>query len=69
MVKLVRFLFHHLFRELANQGQKFAQYDLGFLSDKGIGVPQNIEKAIKLWKLAAAQGHGSAKVAKFNDVT
>ncbi|MDF2477742.1 MAG: Sel1 repeat [Sphingobacterium sp.] len=52
-----------LFTAASNQGQKYAQYDLGFLYDKGIGVPQDIEKAKELWQQAAAQGVGSAKVA------
>lgn len=37
-----------------------SQYELGVLLYNGVGVPENEEKAVALFKLAAAQGHTGA---------
>ncbi|EOZ8645541.1 hypothetical protein ACQWTT_001292 [Acinetobacter baumannii] len=44
----------------ADTGSKEAQYALGMLIYKGNGFKQNREKGIKLFKMAAAQGHREA---------
>jgi len=44
-----------LWRPLADQGNAGAQYALGFMYDRGQGVPQNSAEAAKWWRLAAAQ--------------
>ena len=44
-------------RPLAEQGNLFAQYDLGQMYRYGDGVPQNYKEAAKWYRLAAEQGH------------
>jgi uncharacterized protein len=44
------------FRPLADQGIALAQYSLGVMYNKGMGVPRSSEKAIMWWQRAAAQG-------------
>ena len=39
----------------------FAQYNLGRMYDKGTGVAQNSKEAVRLYALAAAQGHATAQ--------
>jgi len=41
---------------LAKQGNARAQFNLGLMYDKGHGVPQNYETAVKWFTLAAEQG-------------
>jgi TPR repeat protein len=41
---------------LAAQGNAFAQNKLGWMYQKGIGVPQNQNEAVKWYRLAAEQG-------------
>ena len=49
------------FRPLAEQGHAKAQYNLGFMYDEGLGVPQNHAQAAKWYRKAAEQGHVSAQ--------
>jgi len=44
-------------RPLAEQGNLFAQYDLGQMYRYGVGVPQNYKEAARWYRLAAEQGH------------
>lgn len=46
---------------LANGGEARAQYDLGVLYDKGQGVPQSDQQAMKWYELAAKQGEPRAE--------
>ena len=43
-------------RPLAEQGDAGAQYNLGFMYDRGYGVPENDAEAEKWYRLAAEQG-------------
>ncbi len=43
-------------RPLAEQGNVFAQYNLGNMYSRGQGVPQNYIEAVKWYRLAAEQG-------------
>ncbi len=45
---------------LAEQGHVDSQYNLGFMYEKGDGVPQDIKTAIKWYTRAAKQGHPGA---------
>jgi len=52
------------FRELtplAKQGNANAQYQIGWMSFVGRGVPQDDKTAVKWWKLAAEQGYAIAQ--------
>ncbi len=49
-------------KPLAEQGDVRAQSLLGFIYQKGKGVPQDYKTAIKWYKLAAEQGDVSAQV-------
>ena len=46
-----------LIRPLADQGDAYAQYNLGLRYANGQGVPQNYEEARKWYRLAADQGN------------
>ena len=48
------------FEPLAKQGHARAQTNLGWMYDKGLGVPQNYETAVKWYTLAAEQGYAPA---------
>ena len=48
------------FEVAANQGHVTAQNDLGYMYDMGLGVNQDLEKAVALYRKAAAQGCGQA---------
>jgi len=48
-------------RSLAEQKNIYAQYNLGLLYDKGKGVPQNDETAVKWYRLSAEQGYALAQ--------
>ena len=50
-----------LWRPLADQGNAEAQYALGFMYDRGQGVPKNHAEAAKWWRLAADQGNTFAQ--------
>ena len=47
----------------ANQGDAAAQYNLGVCYECGEGVAKDIKEAVRLYKLAAAQGVAEAKQA------
>jgi TPR repeat protein len=49
------------FHMAALQGHGKAQYRLGVLYEKGIGVPQNLKEALKWKRMAAAQGEARAQ--------
>jgi uncharacterized protein len=46
-----------LFRELANQGNAYGQFNLGGMYAAGLGVEQDYSEALKWRRLAADQGH------------
>ena len=48
-------------KPLAEQGNADAQYNLGFMYDKGRGVPQDYKTAVKWYKLSAEQGDADAQ--------
>jgi TPR repeat protein len=50
-----------LFRPLANQGDAYAQTNLGLMYHVGQGVPQNHDEAAKWFWLAANRGVASAQ--------
>ena len=45
------------FRKAAEQGDALAQFNLGWMSVKGIGVPKNYKQAAYWFRKAAEQGH------------
>ena len=45
----------------AKQGKPKAQYNLGVMHDKGLGVPQHYKTAVKWYRLAARQGDADAQ--------
>ena len=49
------------FRLGADQGDAFAQYNLGFMYQEGQGVPQDYAEAVKWYRLAADQGLANAQ--------
>ena len=48
-------------KPLAEQGNADAQYNLGFMYDKGRGVVQDYKIAVKWYKLSAEQGDADAQ--------
>jgi uncharacterized protein len=50
-----------LFRPLAEQGIASAQFNLGMMYAKGLGVPQDYQAALKWYRRAAEQGNASAQ--------
>ena len=46
---------------LANQGEAWAQFGLGFMYETGRGVPQNYKKALTWYRKAAEQGDAPAQ--------
>ena len=50
-----------LYRLYAEQGHAEAQFNLGFVYDKGKGVPQDDKEAIKWYRLSAKQGYAYAQ--------
>src|SRR5215471_10096284 len=50
-----------LLKPLAEQGDARAQFNLGFMCDKGRGVPQDYATALSWYRKAAEQGHSSAQ--------
>jgi TPR repeat protein len=49
-----------LYRLAAAQGDASAQYNLGYMIEKGYGVAQDTAEAIRWYRLAAEQGHAGA---------
>ncbi len=48
-------------KPLADQGNDDAQFWLGYMYDKGKGVPQNYKTAVKWYRLSAEQGDADAQ--------
>lgn len=48
-------------RPLAAKGDAHAQYELGLMYDRGIGVPQDYKEAVSWYRKAAEQGNASAQ--------
>ncbi len=48
-------------RPLAEQGVAEAQFLLGVMYDKGLGVPQDYAEAVGWWRKAAEQGYAKAQ--------
>ncbi len=46
---------------LAEQGEAFAQSNLGLMYERGQGVPQDYKEAVKWYRLAAEQGDAEAQ--------
>jgi TPR repeat protein len=49
------------FRKAADQGNAFAQYQLGSMYANGQGVPQDYTEAVKWWRKVADQGNADAQ--------
>jgi TPR repeat protein len=49
------------FRKAAEQGNAFAQFNLGQIYTQGKGVPQDYAEAVKWWRKAAEQGNAPAQ--------
>ena len=49
------------YKAKAAQGDRFAQYELGFCYDEGIGVNQDLAQAVNWYRKAADQGHAPAQ--------
>ena len=52
---------HQLWRSLAEQGDRIAQYNLGINYRDGHGIPQDYAVAIKWFRLSAEQNYSSAQ--------
>lgn len=50
-----------IWRELADQGNTVAQFNLGGMYHKGLGVGQDTAAAFRWFRMAAEQGHGSSQ--------
>jgi len=50
-----------IFRQLAEQGDASAQYNLAFMYDNGRGVTQDYAEAMRWYRKAAGQGEASAQ--------
>ena len=48
--------------QAAEQGNAKAQYNLGVMYDKGLGVRQDYAQAVQWYRRAAEQGHAQAQV-------
>ena len=48
-------------KPLAEQGNADAQFNLGFMYEKGWGVPQDYKTAVKWYRLAAEQGDADSQ--------
>ena len=53
---------YKLFLPLAEQGNADAQFNLGFMYQKGHGVPQDHKEAVKWYRLAVEQGFPTAQL-------
>jgi hypothetical protein len=51
------------FRKSVAHGESAAQYNLGQMYENGVGLPRNRSEAIRLYRLAAEQGHPRAAAA------
>ena len=52
---------HRLWLPLADQGNVFAQYNLGMMYAKGLGTPKDYKEAVKWYRIAAEQGNAKAQ--------
>ncbi len=52
---------HEIWLPFAERGDMRAQYNLGVLYDRGLGVPQNFAEAAKWYLAAAEKGHTDAE--------
>jgi len=52
---------YKLWLPLAEQGFAQAQFNLGVMYDKGLGVPQDYKEAVKWYRLSAEQGEAYAQ--------
>ena len=50
-----------LYRLSAEQGHVSAQYNLGVMSGRGQGVPQDLKEEVRWYRLSAEQGHAKAQ--------
>ena len=53
---------YKLWLPLAEQGNAFAQFNLGLMYHEGQGVPQDYKEAIKYFRLSAEQGNADAQM-------
>ena len=53
---------HRLWYPLAEQGNITAQYNLGYMYEKGKGLPQDYKEAVRLYRLSAEQGDVDAQL-------
>jgi uncharacterized protein len=51
-----------LWKPSAEQGNVIAQYNLGYMYEKGKGVPQDYKEAVSLYRLSAEQGDIDAQL-------
>ena len=49
------------YKAKAAQGDRLAQYDLGFCYDEGLGVKQDLAQAVMWYRKAAEQDHAQAQ--------
>ena len=49
------------FKPLAERGNARAQYNLGYMYDKGQGVPQDFQEAVRWYRMAAEQEYVRAQ--------
>ena len=52
---------YKLFLPLAEQGNAFAQFNLGVMYEDGQGVPQDYKETLKWYRLSAEQGYAKAQ--------
>ena len=52
---------YKLILPLAEQGDAYAQFNLGLMYGNGLGVPQEYKEAEKWYRLSAEQGHPEAQ--------
>jgi len=50
------------FKKAAEQGHTFAQFSLGDMYNKGLGVPQDYKQAVAWYRKSAEQGYVSAQL-------
>ncbi len=50
-----------IFRQLADQGNAAAQFNLGLMYRNGQGVPQDYKESVRWYRKAADQGNASAQ--------
>ena len=55
------FIAHKWLKKAAERGEPNAQYHLGDIYRKGLGVQKSNAEAVKWFRLAAKQGHNKAR--------